>query len=657
MIKRVFSLIMVFSILLSTFVVLVPKAFAASQVDINAAIEKGLVNLNGTQASDGHWGGGWYPVACTAMAVLSFENAPNSHYSWNLTDPYSTTVQKGLDWLFAQAGVQVLSNQTAGNPDTNGNGIGIYFSTGDTVYQTPMVLMAIVASGNQSQGRVEIATTGPANVAGRSYYNITVDIVDWLAWAQNEAGTGRGGWRYDPNSADSDNSNTQWPVLGLMAAELWGINAPAFVESELLNYWVPYTQNLAGNYSTNYFYGAFGYGDSYWGPTGLETIAETSAGILELTYCGVDKTDPRIMAAQGYIARDWLTNSGWRCNIGNFYAMYAVMKACRLVTPTPIEFIANYTGDPSIEWYNGSGKYADELVTNQCSDGHWDQWVAPESVATELSTAWGVLILEFVPVRVEYTLTVHVVDANTNSSISGANVMAVGPQNRSGVTDGGTVVFYKTQAGSYTVTASKIGYTSASTGVMLNMDREVTVALTSSVHPATVIIEPERVAVRDPDTLNLKSKGNWVNCSIMLPEGYNASDINASTLLLNGTVTADLGSASVQDSQLMAKFNRTLVSNLILSKGIMYGNVTLTVTAQLYDGTMFEGNDTIGVKMPGDVNMDGKVDIYDAIAAASAFGSYPGHLTWNSAADENDDGIVNIFDVITIASNFGKTYM
>lgn len=198
--------------------------------------------------------------------------------------------------------------------------------------------------------------------------------------------------------------------------------------------------------------------------------------------------------------------------------------------------------------------------------------------------------------------------------------------------------------------------TSASTSAMLDMDSNVTIDCWFPVYPATVIIEPERVAVKDPDTLNLKSRGTWVNCSITLPEGYNASDIDASTILLNGTVTADLGSVSVQDSQLTAKFNRTLVSDLILSKGIMFGNVTLTVTAQLYNGTMFEGNDTIGVEMPGDVNMDGKVDIYDVIAAANAFGSHPGDPNWNSAADENDDANVNIFDVIMIASNFGKTY-
>jgi hypothetical protein len=52
----------------------------------------------------------------------------------------------------------------------------------------------------------------------------------------------------------------------------------------------------------------------------------------------------------------------------------------------------------------------------------------------------------------------------------------------------------------------------------------------------------------------------------------------------------------------MVKFNRTMISNLMLSEDIMYGNVTLTVTAQLYDGTLFEGSDTIRVIMPGNAN-------------------------------------------------------
>jgi hypothetical protein len=464
-----------------------PVASAASQIDINIAIEKGLTYLNSTQASDGHWGDGWAPVTCTAMAVLSYENAPNNHFAWNLTDPYHTTVQKGLDWLFGTGTVQAMSVQPAGDPDTNGNGIGIWFNdgSGQVIYETPMVLIAIVAS----QSPAAVATTGPANVAGRTYHDIAVDIVDYLAWAQNENGAGRGGWRYQPNYGDSDNSVTQWPVLGMGAAELWGINAPAWVKSELLDYWLNTTQNFIGTYKTNNYYGAFGYGDSSWGPTGIESVAETAAGIIDLTYSGVPKTDYRIKAAQGYLVKDWLTtggSTGWDVHMGNLYAMYAVMKACRLATLTPIKFIANYTGYPTIEWYNGTNQYADQLLTHQGVDGRWDNWkAAPDSIHTDLSTAWGVLILEYVPVVVKYNLEVNVVVTNTNNPIPGANVVAEGPNTYSDVTDGGKVTFSDIQAGTYNVTATAIGYLPASQFVDVNKNTTITLKM----KPGAVIPE------------------------------------------------------------------------------------------------------------------------------------------------------------------------
>lgn len=456
----------------------IPTAHAASQIDINIAIEKGLAYLNGTQALGGYWA--WPYLSSTAMAVLAYENAPNNHYAWNLSDPYHTTVQKGLDWLFSAAVVQPIGVQPAGDPDTNGNGIGIYFSegSGQVIYETPMVLMAIVAS----QSPNAVATTGPANVIGRTFHDIAVDIVDFLAWAQNEAEPWRGGWRYGPNYGSSDNSVSQWPVLGMEAAELWGIDAPAWVKSELLGHWATYDQNLDGNPDTNYYYGAFGYSNPYE----INSIAETAAGIVELTYCGVSKADPRITAALGYIYRDWYVNSGWRCNLGNLYAMYAVMKACRLTTPTPVKLIANYTGSSTIEWYNGTGQYADQLISNQGGSGYWNQWYAPESVPTDLSTAWGVLILEFVPVKVRYTLTVDVVNSITNSPVVGADVQAEGPNTYLDVADGaGEVIFSDIQAGTYNVTVTKVGYIPSSQIVDVTANTTITVRL----RPAFVIPE------------------------------------------------------------------------------------------------------------------------------------------------------------------------
>jgi hypothetical protein len=601
---------------------MIPAAAAASQVDVNNAIEKGLAYLNSTQSSNGEWSSSDYPVASTAMAVLAFENAPNSHYGWNATDPYSTTVQNGLNWLFSQAStVAISSSNSAGNPDTSGDGIGIgWYGDGPvSVYETPMVLMAIIASNAPTN----VTTTGPANVTGRTYHSVAQDIVDWIAWAQNSVaadGQFEGGWRYTPQSGDSDNSNSQWPVIGLMAAELWGIKAPAWAQSELLK-WTNTTQSLTGNYSTNSYYGAFDYLPEF----GLYTPAETAAGILELTYCGVNDTDSRIVAAEGYLNRDWNPNGyspwgfGFNWNIGDLYDMYSVMKACRLTSPIPTQFVANYNGTPGVEWYNGTGEYADALVTNQSADGHWNNWVSvddADEVSNALATAWGTLILEYIPIVVRYnltvtvvdantlnpivgaqvfakgpetyngttgiggiivfnsieasatgyqvnasmtgyfpsaiqivpltndteitirlapltyTLTVHVVDANTGSSISAATVVAVGPQNLSGVTDGGTVVFDNTQAGSYNVTASKTGYTSASVNVTVAGNTEITIRLTPLTYTLTVhvvdantgnSISGANVIVAGPRNVTGTTEGGIVVFSEMQAGTYNVT--------------------------------------------------------------------------------------------------------------------------------------
>ena len=64
----------------------------------------------------------------------------------------------------------------------------------------------------------------------------------------------------------------------------------------------------------------------------------------------------------------------------------------------------------------------------------------------------------------------------------------------------------------------------------------------------------------------------------------------------------------------------------------------------------------ISPAVKADVNHDGEVDIYDVVTIATAFGSRPGDLNWNSIADLVKDGAIDIFDVIFIAKNFGKTF-
>ncbi len=115
----------------------------------------------------------------------------------------------------------------------------------------------------------------------------------------------------------------------------------------------------------------------------------------------------------------------------------------------------------------------------------------------------------------------------------------------------------------------------------------------------------------DPDTLNLKSKGRWITTYIELPDGYNVSDINVATINIsdiNGqtvdipaqshpTEIGDHDNDSVPD--LMVKFDRLTVED-----NLSPGNATITISGKFYDGTEFEGSDTIRVIKPGKQNFN-----------------------------------------------------
>lgn len=166
----------------------------------------------------------------------------------------------------------------------------------------------------------------------------------------------------------------------------------------------------------------------------------------------------------------------------------------------------------------------------------------------------------------------------------------------------------------------------------------------------------------EPAILNLKLKSKWITAYIELPQGYDVSDIDVSSIMLNDTVPAKPKPTAIGDHDndgvpdLMVKFDRNAVSELILSKGIMYGNVTLTVTGKLNNGTQFEGSDTIRVRMPGDANIDGKVNLQDAFMVALAFGESPGRSRWNQLADLSEDNQINLTDYYEVCINYGKTY-
>ncbi len=359
---------------------IVKDARAATQLEINQAIQDGLAWLATQQnPTYGYFGSG-YVLANTATAVLAFAN--EGHFPGG-GNTYSANVEKGLDYIFTRANKISIYPQTVGylgrndDPDTNGNGLGVFFNYHSLMYETGLVMQAIVASNTPDR----IVTTG--SCAGMKYKDVMEDMVDFIAWAQMDGGLGRGGWRYGyyNNAAGySDNSVSQWPVLGLIAAEQWGIYAPQFVKDEM-EHWVTYIQHPSG-------------GSGYHTPSTYLNISKTGGLLVEFFYLGDDVTTPRVIKALNYINSRWTVGpyGTWYGNKGHPYAMFSVFKGLELFQVTDVPNAPANPDTPAGDWW---GDYSDYLVNTQYHPGAGlGYWNGYSYWGRYLATPWYIVILQ-----------------------------------------------------------------------------------------------------------------------------------------------------------------------------------------------------------------------------------------------------------------------
>jgi choice-of-anchor C domain-containing protein len=97
----------------------------------------------------------------------------------------------------------------------------------------------------------------------------------------------------------------------------------------------------------------------------------------------------------------------------------------------------------------------------------------------------------------------------------------------------------------------------------------------------------------DPDTLNLHSKGKWITCYVTLPEGYEVSEVDPATILLNEQIAPAWSMVDEEENVLTIKFDRSAVQQLLQPS-----EMVLVVMGSLTDGTLFYGTDTIVVIDP-----------------------------------------------------------
>ncbi len=343
------------------------------EIEINIAIDDGLWFLHRTMEraniDETTRGGNWtfenHQACVTASAVQAFEVNGHREDGDGAEDPYVETVSRAMNFLMTELQHVHIDDEPWGDPDTNGNGIGLQADSAHKPYQLGQVMDAIIASGRPDL----VAKAGPANVRGRPYGHLVQDMVDMYSWGQYEGDPRGGGWRYSWNSIP-DNSAAQWGAIGLIAAErVWGLPAPQWVKDRN-RVWLDFSSSDRG----------FGYLASGWS-AGLN-----ASGMVQLAWIGVPRSDALWMNAEDHIASEWDTS---RITLGNnFYAFFAIAKAMRVQDP-PIRTLAATGKDWFLDPTNGLARI---LVDRQDpDDGSWlsNAWIEERPY----STAWAVLML------------------------------------------------------------------------------------------------------------------------------------------------------------------------------------------------------------------------------------------------------------------------
>jgi cell wall-associated NlpC family hydrolase len=164
------------------------------------------------------------------------------------------------------------------------------------------------------------------------------------------------------------------------------------------------------------------------------------------------------------------------------------------------------------------------------------------------------------------------------------------------------------------------------------------------------------IGIQSVDTSkNVIGQNRTVNIDITIFNyGQYSENINT-TLFVNEQATA------TQNNVILESRNAITLTFAWNTTGIEYGNYTISahswpVLNETYtsDNIFVAGN--IVVTIPGDVNGNFVVDIYDAILLSGHYNQTPINPLWNANIDINGDNIVDIFDAIILANHYNQHY-
>lgn len=346
----------------------------ATLKQIVAAIEKGTKWLKTRQEKDGSYGKWGIGSTCLAVMALVRSNVP-------ITDP---------------AVVKAIYHILCTNP---------YNST----YFRSLTVIALNAFAEKTpciSERVRLDT-------------------EWLIQAQgknpNYAFTYEG-WGVTNNTLMSDGSSTQFALLALHSAELWGLMVPQETWERAATW---YQRNYDVNKNGSFIYGLH---EAYNADDSGVVYSMTSGALLGLKIISMYTKSPAVRDRAQKLASNalsWLSTNymvrryPYLQDVWYYYYLYSLKEAC--INKPRFSMIGIY------DWYD---EMANCLLSLQHSDGKWVSEMDLESTKT-IHTSFALLALAPLDDR-WYTDNGVAVPAEKESVISGSDpVCQAGPTNTS----------------------------------------------------------------------------------------------------------------------------------------------------------------------------------------------------------------------------------